>query len=332
MSGEEYMVLALGGLLIMVGLAFKLSAVPFHFWCPDAFQGARTEVTTWLSVASKAAGLLLLMRLVHAFAGAHSDNPLVATPLTSFAWVIGIVAAVTCTVGNFAAYMQSSVKRLLAYSSIAHAGYMMMAAAVLVHPAGMNGYAPISAILAYVGIYLFMNLGAFGVTALVQLRSGGDDSLGAFNGLMRRSPLLAVPMLLCLVSLIGLPPLAGFLAKWWLLYALGAADNSLCWALIVVAVINTLISLWFYMRVVVAMMLKDDGKPALDVPIGGAALVNACGVLLIALLVFQQPLKSRADRYAQNLFQATPDTTVAMGDATADETSPQQVRGDRHGG
>lgn len=295
-GGANMLALGFGFVCVFAGIAFKISAVPFHFWCPDAFQGAKTEVTTWLSVASKGAGLLLLLRIVQTFSTATGGESLPA-----IAWVIAILACVTCTVGNLAAYMQSSVKRLLAYSSIAHAGYMMMAAAIFMTPSAAGSLPAISAVLAYLVIYMFMNLGAFGVTAMVE-RSAGGDSIDGFTGLMRRSPWLALPMLFCLVSLVGLPPLAGFMAKFWLVFALSDAGTSLYYSLFVVIVINTLFSLWYYMRIVIAMMLKDDGRPAIAAPTAGLVLVNVCGILLFLLLVRPQPLKDRADRYASKLF------------------------------
>ncbi len=299
--GPERLIVGLGLFCVFAGIAFKISAVPFHFWCPDAFQGARTEVTTWLSVASKAAGLLLLLRFVHIF-GMNLTGDMLVAP----AWILGIVATITCTVGNLAAYWQTSVKRMLAYSSIAHAGYMMMAAAIFVNPASTETFPAIGAILAYIVVYMFMNLGAFGVVALLQSRNGGDDSLAAFSGLARRSLALAIPMLFCLVSLVGLPPFAGFLVKYYLLSALFDAQGFLFIGLIVAAVVNTLLSLWYYMRVVVQMMLRDDGQPAFDAPPGGALLVNVCGVLLLVMLVFGGPLKRQADRFAGKLFNAQP--------------------------
>ena len=301
LTGPDAAVIGFGLFCFFVGIAFKISAVPFHFWCPDAFEGAKIEVTTWLSVASKAAGLLLLLRIVHVISGSSST-----ATLTALAWVIGIFAALTCTVGNFAAYLQTSVTRLLAYSSIAHAGYMLMAAAIFVHPEETQSFPAISAVLSYIVVYMFMNLGAFGVTAMVRWQHDGDDSLKAFSGLARRNLALAIPMIFCLVSLIGLPPFAGFVAKYYLLSALGDAGTGLCWALVVVAVVNTLISLWFYMRVVVVMTLRDENQPAFDAPPVGTVLVNICGAMLLVMLVFAQPLKNRADRFAENLFDSAP--------------------------
>jgi len=315
-NGENRLLTMAGLLCFFAGIGFKISAVPFHFWCPDAFEGAKIEVTTWLSVVSKAAGLILLTRLVMIFCSAVS-GPLAMSILEPLAWTIGVVAAVSCTVGNFAAYKQRSVKRLLAYSSIAHAGYMMMAAAVFIHPSTPGATAALTALLVYVAIYFFMNLGAFGVTALVS-RAAGTDDIDAFTGLARRAPWVAVPMVVCLMSLVGLPPLAGFIGKWWVLVALGAQHNTLGWFLVIAAVLNTLFSLYFYMRIVVQMTLRDDGRPELDAPLGGVAMVNLCALALVLMFLFAQPLRSTADRFTHSLNPTSstmsPSRTAAMPD------------------
>ena len=324
-GGTNRVLLATGLLCFFAGIAFKISAVPFHFWCPDAFEGAKVEVTTWLSVASKAAGLLLLIRLVQALCGA-ADNEVAIGLLSPVAWAIAIVAAITCTIGNFSAYMQQSVKRMLAFSSIAHAGYMMMAAAVFMHTSQEGHSAGISALLAYIVIYLFMNLGAFGVTALVSWETGSDD-IGAFTGLMRRSPWLAVPMVVCLMSLVGLPPFAGFIGKWWVLVALGGLDSTLGWFLVVVAVINTLISLYYYLRVIVNMTLRDDGQASISAPISGMAMVNFCALALLILFVYANPLKQTADRFSQGLFDgAALQVDAAMAETVADSSTGNTTR------
>jgi len=340
LTGESSLLTGIALLLVLAGVAFKISAVPFHFWCPDAFEGAQIEVTTWLSVASKAAGLLLLWRLVNAFCAALA-TPQALTVIRPLAWGIGVMAIVTCTWANFAAYQQTSVKRLLAYSSIAHAGYMLMAVAVLIHPddllqdvtiRGLGSYPHpgISALLAYMVIYLFMNLGAFGAVALVNWDCGNDD-IKSFTGLIRRAPVPAVALVLCLVSLVGLPPLAGFVGKWWILVALAqqGADpasaaqldlltlpdrqifNTLGWTLITAAVLNTLFSLYYYMRLVVVMTLEDDGRPKVRAPLGGTILVGACGAALIVLFLLISPLKDLTDRYASRPFDPVRVTRAA---------------------
>jgi NADH-quinone oxidoreductase subunit N len=245
--------------------------------------------------------LVLLARLVTVFSAAV-PVPVEMPSLAPLAWAIGIMASVTCTVANFAAYRQTSVKRLLAYSSIAHAGYMMMAAAVFLFPTGATAYAGLTVLFVYIIVYLFMNLGAFGVTALVQWDTGSDD-IDSFTGLIRRSPGLAVPMVICLMSLVGLPPLAGFLGKWWVLLALGNMGTTLGWVLIVVMVLNTLVSLYFYLRIVVRITLYDTGQRDVHSPIGGLALVNVCAVVLLVLFFAAGPLKATANRFTSHLFE-----------------------------
>jgi NADH-quinone oxidoreductase subunit N len=286
-----------------VGIAFKIAAVPVHLWCPDVFQGAPIEVTTWLSIASKAAGLGLLLRIVDVFTGVGGSA------MQPLAWGIASVAAITCTVGNLAALRQDSVKRVLAYSSIAHAGYMMMAAAILVRPSGSAidpaVHVGTSAVIAYLFVYVTMNVGAFGATALVVWHTGSDH-ISAFTGLGRRAPWLALPMAVCLFSLVGLPPLGGFAAKWFLLVALGksAAAAPWLWTLVVIAVINTAISLYYYVRIIRQMYLTDDGvQPAFGVPAGGLIVVNTCAVLLVLLgTVWFSALGDRAEVLAAYLY------------------------------
>lgn len=269
-----------GLIAIAAGVTYKIAAVPMHLWCPDVFEGAPTEVTTWLSIASKAAGIGLLLRLADVFATAGG-----IPSFTPIAITVGIVASITCTVGNLAALRQESVKRTLAYSSIAHAGYMMMAVA-LFEPRGAAMSGPgVSAIIAYLLVYVAMNVGAFGVTAMVEWKTG-SEKLAAFTGLGRRAPWLALPMAVCLFSLVGLPPLGGFAAKWFLLVALGkgAASQPWLWYLVIVAVLNTVVSLYYYVRIIRQMYLRDDASLApLPTPIAGAVLANVCAVALLLL-------------------------------------------------
>ncbi len=293
------------GLLAMsAGIAFKISAVPFHFWCPDVFEGAPIEVTTWLSVASKAAGLGLILRLMHAF-GLHAG-----TSMLPYAIGVGVAASITCTVGNLAALRQDRVKRLLAYSSIAHAGYMLMAAAILVQPSSDPEVAHMAkaAIIAYLFVYLLMNTIAFGVTAFI-IWMTGSDHISQFDGLGRRNLWLALPMAVALFSLVGLPPLGGFAAKWLLLVALGEAamsdaSQSWLWALVVVAVVNTAISLYYYVRIIRHMFLVDDPKKTtLPAPMSGVALFNVCAIILLLLgTIFFNALSKQSGQFATRSF------------------------------
>ncbi len=305
------------------GIAFKIAAAPFHFWCPDVFEGAPIEVTTWLSVASKAAALGLLIRLVGAMA---ATTGITMAPL---AWGIGIIASVTCTIGNLAALRQESVKRMLAYSSIAHAGYMMMAAAILAPLDATGGSGALAALVAYILVYAIMNLGAFGITAMVSWQAG-SDRLPAFTGLGRRAPWLALPLAVCLFSLVGLPPLGGFAAKWWLLIALGkaAANQTWLWGLVVVAVINTAISLYYYVRVIRNMYLsEEEPEAAFTPPLGGAILANLCAVALILLgTILFASLGDYSQKAASHLAQASVQTVNGVPPAVPAHTDAAGIR------
>ncbi len=302
----------------MVGVAFKVSAVPFHFWCPDVFEGASIEITTWLSVASKAAGLGLMLRVITVLT-CHIPTPDETLHYVSLA--VAIMAAVTCTVGNLSAYRQTNMKRLLAYSSIAHAGYMLMAVAIIWRPEAIQAGEPVhpafSALAFYVVIYVLMNFGAFGVVAMVYWTTG-KETIDAFSGLIRRSPLAALAMTICLFSLIGLPPMGGFLAKWWLLVALW--EGKLVW-LILVAVFHPRLSLYYYVRIIKAMMLEDDGQPAIQTPPLGQAAVGACAVvILLTGTLWAGGLKGFSDRRSQGLYAVVKPSDPAVAAAgPADE-------------
>jgi NADH-quinone oxidoreductase subunit N len=311
------MVLALGGLMTMVGLAFKLSAVPFHFWCPDVFEGATAEVNAFLSVASKAAALALLVRVtvglgvlpsvasdpdppttdVQTTAGIFqyasdeteevdttSDHGAVAAlaPVRQFmVRLIAILAVITCTFGNLAAYGQTNIKRMLAYSTIAHAGYMMMAVAAAIALAGRAAAAQdaLAALLLYVGFYLFMNLGAFAIVAFLR-NAMQSEEIADYAGLIRTAPVVTVAMVVILFSLIGLPPLAGFIGKFFIFYSLVEAGGTLMMFLLVVGGINTVLSLVYYLRVAKVMCIDTEsdtrGPVSLGlVPVFYAAIVAA---------------------------------------------------------
>lgn len=280
--------LAVVGLIgILVGLGFKISLVPLHFWCPDVFQGAHVDVSAFLSVASKGAAIVLLMRSLQLLASGMGYAPV--QPLTAIAWTLGILGAITATWGNTAAFTQTNIKRLLAYSSIAHAGYMACALSLVIKGSSAAadfqvGHAGIAAILIYLTVYLFMNLGAFTVAGAVQ-RATGDDSITGFKGLGSRSPLLAFCMTAFLFSLIGLPPMAGFVAKLMIMTRL--FQNGGWWIVLVVVIgINTIFSLYYYMRIARAMYLEKApaGKPFLPRFSEGLIAV-ACTAILIWMLI-----------------------------------------------
>jgi NADH-quinone oxidoreductase subunit N len=264
MPAGQSAALALGGLMLMVGVAFKLSAVPFHFWAPDVFEGTTAEVAAFLSVASKAAALGLLVRLATGFSfpsGIAVQSTLEAlAPARHFIVVlISVLAAVTCTFGNLAAYGQTNMKRLLAYSTIAHAGYMMMPVAAAVALIGVSdnqeeARSAIAALVVYLGIYLFMNLAAFAMVAFLR-NDLGSEEIDDYAGMIRRSPALTICMAIVMFSLVGLPPLAGFTAKF---FAFGALVVAKLWPLLFIGVLNTVLSLFYYLRVVKVMIFSPE--------------------------------------------------------------------------
>jgi NADH-quinone oxidoreductase subunit N len=244
--------LGLGLAFLMTGVAFKIAAVPFHYWTPDAYQGSPTPVTGYLSVGPKVGAFALIIRL---FAGALL--PVAAQ------WnvVLMVLAALTMTLGNLVALTQDNVKRMLAYSSIAHTGYMLVGFAAFAassaagkpDPAGLEG-------LLYYGVaYAFMNLGAFAVIAAIQRRTGITSNLSTFAGLIRREPALAWLMTLFLLSLTGIPPTAGFFGKFYVILAAVQAGKVNPWlnVLAILAVMNAAAAAFYYLRVVVYMFMRD---------------------------------------------------------------------------
>ena len=225
------------------GVAFKIAAVPFHYWTPDAYQGSPTPITGYLSVGPKVGAFALILRL---FVGAL--GPLRADWLD----VIIVLAALTMTLGNLVALTQGNVKRMLAYSSIAHTGYMLVGLAAYAggRQEGLQG------LLYYGAAYTFMNLGAFAVVAALQHRPGVTSALETFAGLGRREPLLGILMTLFLLSLTGIPPTAGFFAKAYVILAAVQAGGALS-VLAVIAVLNAAAAAFYYLRVVVYMFMRE---------------------------------------------------------------------------
>ncbi len=241
-SGE---VTALGLLIaitfILAGIGYKIASVPFHMWSPDVYEGAPIPITAFLSVASKAAGFALFLRFF--YSGFKAPGI-----LDSVDWglLLAVVSALTMTVGNLAALPQRNVKRLLAYSSIAHGGYLLMGGVLLTSDG-------LSAILFYLIVYLFMNLGAFYVVILVA-NDSGSEMIEGFRGLSSRSPLVAFAMVVFLASLIGIPPVAGFFGKFFLFKAVIA--NGFYW-LAFIGLLNSVISLYYYARIIKAMYFES---------------------------------------------------------------------------
>jgi NADH-quinone oxidoreductase subunit N len=274
----------IAALLILAGFSFKISAVPFHFWAPDVYEGAPTPVAGFLSTASKAAGFIVLLRVL---LGVFPDM------LAYWSLAIGIMAAASMFVGNFLALAQKNIKRLLAYSSIAQAGYILIgvAAGSQLGSAGATYY---------LMAYLLTNLAAFGVVTVVGRRLGSDD-IAAYAGLSRRSPGLALVMLAALLSLGGIPPFAGFIGK--LLVLAAAVEVNMVW-LALIGVINSIIALYYYLNVlkVIYVGRTDGDEQALSFDRTWTAALWVCAVGVIVLGTIIAPWYGWSVGAAQTLF------------------------------
>ncbi len=301
--GLDLPVLA-GLTLLFVGLGFKLAVVPFHFWCPDVFEGAATEVGVSLSTVSKAAAAGLLLRLVmqlHLYPGESGPvRQAIGLPL-------GLLAAATMTLGNLAAFAQNHLQRLLAYSTIAHAGYILLGIAVATPAAA-------AAVLYYLAAYILMNMGAFAAVAVLRDRCG-TLALDELHGVVRYYPVTVVALAVCLCSLLGLPPLAGFAAKFQLflaVYAAGragtaaAATEAVWLALLAIALINTVVSGYYYLRVLRRMVLDEpaaDRVTAAAIPspsaVAAGGLLVGIAAALVVFGVYWYPWETLAEQAVQ---------------------------------
>ena len=244
--------LGMGLAFMTTGVAFKIAAVPFHYWTPDAYQGSPTPVTGYLSVGPKVGAFALIFRL---FAGALGDLAI------DWTMVFMVLAALTMTLGNLVALQQDNVKRMLAYSSIAHTGYMLVGFAAF----GAGNIRGMEGLLYYGAAYAFMNLGAFAVVAALQKRPGITSNLTTFAGLVRREPALAWLLTLFLLSLTGIPPTAGFFGKFYVILAAIEAGQTSTYggwmtALAVLTMLNAAAAAFYYLRVVVYMFMRDPGE------------------------------------------------------------------------
>ena len=254
--------------LILIALGFKIAAAPFQFWVPDVYQGAPTPVTAFLSVASKAAGFIVLLRVVQTFL-------VVPAPQEKILPLLAVITGATMIFGNLAAIPQSNLKRLLAYSSIGHAGYLLLGVVSIGAPfAG-------TAIVFYLAAYLLMTLLAFLVMTIVAQATGGDD-LADFNGLNQRAPHLAFAMLLAMLSLAGIPLTAGFLGK---LFIFECAVEQQHWILVILGVITVAAGFYYYLKVIRAMYWQQPANPeAPEIEVGPLAKITIA--LLCALIIW----------------------------------------------
>ena len=283
--------LVLAVVLVVAGLGFKIAAVPFHMWAPDVYEGAPTPITAFLSVGSKAASFAMTLRIL--IEGLPAMR-LGGGTGSSIGWsvMLYMVAVLTMTWGNLAALTQSNLKRMLAYSSIAHAGYVLIG----VIAGTQRG---VTAALIYLMIYTFMQMGAFAIVVMLRREDAVGDELKDFNGLYFRRPFAASAMLFFMLSLGGVPPTAGFMGKFWLFSA--AIESGYVW-LAVIGVLNSAISLYYYVRIVVFMWLKNE--PAGSEPIINPAMGVAIAVALAATMVlgvYPQPLFEFAEASARTL-------------------------------
>ncbi len=283
--------LLMGIVMLIAGFGFKIAAVPFQMWVPDVYEGAPTPVTAYLSVASKAAGFAIILRVFFSAFGVPGWLSL------NWGVIFAVLAVISMIIGNVVAIPQANIKRMLGYSSIAQAGYLMVGLATL-------GFSPAADVLGQSGIIFFLasyaltNLGAF--IAVIAISSKLDsDEIADYAGMFKRAPVLALALTFCLISLIGMPPAAGFMAKFYIFSA--AVQNHLLW-LVIIAVINSVISAYYYLRVVKVMW---SGEPASGekVPSSGAprfALFLCClGVLLLGII---PGLVMRLAEFASQMF------------------------------
>ena len=275
-TGESVPLISLALVLIIGGFGFKVSAVPFHTWAPDTYEGAPTPITAFLSVSSKAAGFVALLQLIVIGFEGQTD---VVRPLV---WVLAVLSM---TVGNVVALRQTNLVRMLAYSGISQAGFILAPLAVV----GQIGDSTLTSVVTYLLIYSAMNLGAFAVVMAVARKTGSAE-ITSFGGLINYAPSLAVLMTVFMFALAGIPPLAGWLAKFVAFRAVVDADTPWAYALAVIMAVNTVVSLAYYANVAREMWMNpapDGDESPVRVPVSLTAALTITGVLTVAFGVTQ---------------------------------------------
>jgi len=268
--------LILGIVLLIAGFGFKIAAVPFQMWVPDVYEGAPTPITAYLSVASKAAGFAIILRVFYSAFGLPQWLSL------DWGLIFAVLAVIGMTLGNIAALPQTNIKRMLGYSSIAQAGYLMVGLAAMGASPATDALGR-STILFFLAGYAFANLGAF-IAIIAISNKVNSDIINDYSGMGKRAPLLALALTLCLISLIGMPPAAGFMAKFYIFS--GAVQHGLLW-LVVIAVINSVISAYYYLRVVKVMWLGEPASEEKVLSSGAlriALSISCLGVLLLGVI------------------------------------------------
>ncbi len=261
--------------LIAIGLAFKIAAVPFHMWAPDVYEGAPTPITAFMATGVKVAGFAAIIRVF-----AYIDSPTTSDTLAS---VTAFLAVITMLVGNLGALPQTNIKRMLAYSSVAHAGYLLVGVAAGF--AAADSAEPFRAVTYYLMAYIFMNVGAFGMVIFLHIRGGECNEIPDLAGLARKLPGVALPMAIFMFTLAGLPPSAGFFGKFYIFKS--AVDSGMV-GLAVFAVIMSVVSLYYYLRVITTMYFKplpDGASPTAEsCPyLAAVALISVAGVLILGV-------------------------------------------------
>ncbi len=292
-SSDTDLGVIVGIMLIIAGVGFKVSAIPFHMWAPDAYEGAPMPITAFLSTASKAAGFALILRL---FTGAFAVDP------TEWRVVIAVIAAATMTGGNLLAIQQTNLKRLIAYSSIGQVGYMLVVVAAIGYGTAEVGQAASSALLLHIIGYVAATLALFAALIAVYNRTG-DDTIRGLRGLSERSPFLAMVIACCLFSFAGLPFFAGFTTKLFMFQA--STSSALLW-LVGLAVLNSFISLYYYLMIMRQMYLYDaapNSKLKMNPLLGTVAGLLLIGVLFIG--IFPGPAFEAVDGAAEALFEVS---------------------------
>jgi NADH-quinone oxidoreductase subunit N len=275
--GLDSPLLLLGIGMMLMGFGFKIAAVPFHMWTPDAYEGAPTPITAYMATGVKLAAFAGFLRVFPLHLGAVSAD---------WSWVLWVVAALTMTVGNVVALVQTNIKRMLAYSAIAHAGYLLVAMAAVVPQAG-------AAMLYYLLGYVVANLGAFGVVTALERRGESNDLIQDYRGLAQREPALAAAMTIFLLSFAGVPPLVGFVGKFFIFS--GALQGGLV-GLVVIAVLNSVMGAYYYVYLIVAMYMQEGGVTVASMTLrpGLIATITLAVIATVLIGIYPAPYMTAA--------------------------------------